>query len=682
MAELDLTQFRMATGYTDEFIENMNGLQVALEAWDIAQSAQYASLEEKQAAIEATQAQLDFEIAAFQAGSGPVLISSVVDLQAALDVRRPIIVDTVADLKALDGVAGQVYETLGRGEEIGFGAGRYLCLDLASARLAKFSASWTPDQHGDHTFSNGLVAVLMGDTVSAAQYGASRDLSEDNTTPIQAMLSSGHESVCIDGDYTVGGLNVSADGIAISILGTLRLADGINGALITVTGDDVTISGGVIDGNMQGQTTGEGAGVYCSGASRFGLFGAKITSARGTGLLSLGSVSITIRENDVSDCGGNGMYLSDGGTGTEICKNKVKNNGRHGIFLSSSTDEFDNPVVYRNEVTGNGSQGFDSGIKLSGCSDAEVAYNICEDNIIGAGIIIDNGSHGAKVSNNRCATNLDGIIIDDGCNESVVSENRCGDNAKDGIDVNDQTGADVFNNRCYGNGEKGILAWGARDGQIRENKCYNNNTSLNNTTDGGIVVKNNATTGGFSENMHVYKNRVWDDHSESATQRAGVKLADDTNNCRIYENELSKAHGSGVIVMHSSNNNNIYGNSGSVTDISTSESTNIKTYREKEGGVKSVVSNEITITHSSHLLDTSGGAASSDLYNIYGATEIGQIVALRIIDESRIVNIKNGLGNIQLDSIRSDFPLNHPQDIIALIWNGGNWLELSSSSNS
>lgn len=81
-----------------------------------------------------------------------------------------------------------------------------------------------------------------------------------------------------------------------------------------------------------------------------------------------------------------------------------------------------------------------------------------------------------------------------------------------------------------------------------------------------------------------------------------------------------------------------------------------------------------------HLVDTEGAAAADDLNSIVG-TKQGQLLTLQVKDASRVVTVKDGVGNIFLTS--GDFALNNIRDAIQLVYrldiNG--WCEVRRADN-
>jgi|TARA_E500000318_G_scaffold90641_1_gene88626 hypothetical protein len=95
-----------------------------------------------------------------------------------------------------------------------------------------------------------------------------------------------------------------------------------------------------------------------------------------------------------------------------------------------------------------------------------------------------------------------------------------------------------------------------------------------------------------------------------------------------------------------------------------------------QGSDITIASGEITPTNSFHRLDTESAAATDDLDTINGG-EIGQIIILKPAFGSRTIVVKDNTGNIQTAG-GTDFTMDDARDVIILIYDGNNWIEISS----
>ncbi len=90
-----------------------------------------------------------------------------------------------------------------------------------------------------------------------------------------------------------------------------------------------------------------------------------------------------------------------------------------------------------------------------------------------------------------------------------------------------------------------------------------------------------------------------------------------------------------------------------------------------------IVAGAITITRSFHKVDTQFGASSDDLDFILGGNE-GDVLILRPTNSSHDVKLRDGVGNLKLDST---YTMTTDTDTITLIYNGLFWLEVARSKN-
>lgn len=90
-----------------------------------------------------------------------------------------------------------------------------------------------------------------------------------------------------------------------------------------------------------------------------------------------------------------------------------------------------------------------------------------------------------------------------------------------------------------------------------------------------------------------------------------------------------------------------------------------------------ISSGAVLITMSNHIIDTEADAETDDLDTINGG-DIGDLLIIRAVDNSRTVVVKDGGGNLRIDG---DFSLTHVQDSMMLLFIGTNWVEISRSNN-
>ena len=78
------------------------------------------------------------------------------------------------------------------------------------------------------------------------------------------------------------------------------------------------------------------------------------------------------------------------------------------------------------------------------------------------------------------------------------------------------------------------------------------------------------------------------------------------------------------------------------------------------------------------IIDTEAAASTDDLSIISGGY-VGQQVTIRSASVSRVVTIKDNIGNIQLAG--SDMALNSATDTLTLVYTGTTWSEIARSNN-
>ena len=99
----------------------------------------------------------------------------------------------------------------------------------------------------------------------------------------------------------------------------------------------------------------------------------------------------------------------------------------------------------------------------------------------------------------------------------------------------------------------------------------------------------------------------------------------------------------------------------------------------EKGSDLEITSDAITVTHSFHDVDVSGGSASTDdLETIKGGVN-GQILILQAKHGSRDIVIKNAVDNIHVKG-GSDFTLDSNNDVAVCIKLGGDWYVIITES--
>lgn len=109
------------------------------------------------------------------------------------------------------------------------------------------------------------------------------------------------------------------------------------------------------------------------------------------------------------------------------------------------------------------------------------------------------------------------------------------------------------------------------------------------------------------------------------------------------------------------------------------DTVNISRLNIVAGSTLTIATGVVTATHSRHILDTQGGAATDDLDTIDGGAD-GDILILGTVSAARVVTVKDNTGNIELNG---DFVMDSPRDTLMLVYRSSlaKWCELCRSSN-
>jgi parallel beta-helix repeat protein len=328
----------------------------------------------------------------------------------------------------------------------------------------------------------------------------------------------------------VSNMHIYADGA------TITLADGANSNMVNTSGtlNNITIEGGVWDGNQANQT---------SGGQLFRLSGTAITNvtiknteiknARLDAITTTGaSASISILNNYIHDCLAYGVDVG-GSTGVLVDGNRVEGTGQYGIAFNGSAHECQ---AVNNRLANNTGRGITA---------IGVAVNLGYGNIISANTILNSNSNdihlnyqfsctvsantikwstGTKtgsgegidvvnsntisVSGNTItgmahATGANGITLET-CTGCTVEANTSSFNGNGGIHIHNSSKNTVNSNITHDNAVYGIdLSSTATYNIVTANQCYDT-TSIQ---DYGILEAEAANNNQIKNNI-LYDNTV------------------------------------------------------------------------------------------------------------------------------------------------------------------------------
>lgn len=544
-------------------------------------------------------------------------------------------------------------------------------------------------QHGiyvppssDLTGASGAWVRLNIKFVTPEMFGATGGT--DDTTAISAAKTSGYDVKLSDGvTYTCTSLTFNVAGQKWSGSGTLKLKNSTNSTFISISAANVLLDGIKIDNNGANQSSG-GIGVYITG-SKCIIKDCEIYNALGNNVLASGATYFALLGNEIygsMNAGTANVVLQNGSSRSVIDRNYIHSSvdgdgmtvaygGAYSNYLSIKNNRFmDN---------GTTATAFRSGLKVTASSDSDISGNICTGNN-DCGIILSPnstvGCNRVSVVGNVCNSTGNGIIVDNYSQDITIGKNVCCNNSADGIDVNDINDYILEGNICISNGEKGILSWGSQRGTIANNVCKNNNTVGTDPLDSGIEIRAHPTTLSESQYITIIGNTCIDNQG-TKTQASGIRIKSNSQYIRVIENNLASNKTQGVLFADTATNNIAKDNVGTVVD--SSSGSNAIMWAEKFGGTLTIAAGAITIDgHEYYSVDTESAAATDDLDTINGATYIGQRLTLVAANGARTVVCKDATGNLQLNA---DFSLDNTQDTITLVWNNGNWLQVSTANN-
>ena len=178
-----------------------------------------------------------------------------------------------------------------------------------------------------------------------------------------------------------------------------------------------------------------------------------------------GSRNLRIERNRVHDNGKHGIILAEDCTDTVIRDNVVYRNDHHGIVLYQRSDR---NVVENNESFDNAAQG----ININESTGNTVRGNRVYGNE--AGIDVGQGSRGTVLDNNDVRANKqDGIRLVTESQQSTLSENVVGENARYGLYVDTDGAFELAGNTIFAN-RTGLLFKGSEAGSEGKNDVYGN----------------------------------------------------------------------------------------------------------------------------------------------------------------------------------------------------------------
>lgn len=197
---------------------------------------------------------------------------------------------------------------------------------------------------------------VYGTVIPVTAYGAVGDGTTDDTTAVQAALTASTSSTTIvlpaGKTFLVGPITI-ASGRLLSDGGVLKLKASTesNANLLTVTGNNVTLDGLVIDGNSAGQTNAI-IGIRAVSVSGLTIKNCRITDMTKDAIRISGACDdLTIRDNHVSGLAmtAAGISVLASGSRMSVSRNRVSVTTGQAVLIHSETA----PLIYGLDVIGN-----------------------------------------------------------------------------------------------------------------------------------------------------------------------------------------------------------------------------------------------------------------------------------------------------------------------------------------
>lgn len=319
------------------------------------------------------------------------------------------------------------------------------------------AANGSDSEAADGSTSTGCApAPTSATTVSVTTTGATGDGSTDDTVAIQSAIDqvsgSGGTVLVPNGTYMINANRKQGAGLIISGALTLKLSSGAtlkaipnnvqDYAILQITGDNVNIVGGTVEGE-RAQHTGTGG-------------------EWGMGLNILGTKHLVVEGVTAKETWGDGFYVSNSSSDVTFCNVVATHNRRQGLSIIS----VDGMVVKNSTFNDTDGTAPQAGIDIEPNS-GDTAKNIqitgsTANGNSGAGMMIYAGASNATVTSvtfdgNSIASNKDsGLVIYTASGNSIVN-NTITNNTGDGITLeNDSSGNSVSGNTVTGNSAHGI----------------------------------------------------------------------------------------------------------------------------------------------------------------------------------------------------------------------------------
>ncbi len=442
------------------------------------------------------------------------------------------------------------------------------------------------DVNGEITASK-INSVIVVDGVRYAKTSTGIQAAHD------ALGPSGGEISLPAGDYSItGNINITKDQVTIKGVGKatyLRLANGTNTRIFTVSGDDFTLMNTYVDANKANNSTTNSMILVSDGADRAKFISNYLTDATSRCISAKEVTGLVITLNEFYLCGNQtaaseGAFGTEGAIGTRIVNNRFLSTRGAAIYLATGTTTSrtaDQTIIKDNWFSDTNQ---DSG--LGGVSSVHWSGGKSEKIIVSNNVFTNHSetTHGINAVNigstskdvqfvitNNIMDQVTGVGIETHGGHGIISGNyitnvgscaTCSDQSA--MYISSTPNETIISNNYVAGGKKGILLV-ADSSQDATNIIVTGNIIKNIQGSSGLLLV--SDTGRTLSNITISNNSIFDDQG-SPTQLYGINKS-----------------GSGTLTNINLSNNTFYGNATGNINPSIISELNIFSMKNKNIGI-------------------------------------------------------------------------------------------------
>jgi CSLREA domain-containing protein len=297
----------------------------------------------------------------------------------------------------------------------------------------------------------------------------------------------------------------------------------------------------------------------------------------------------TLIQNDLANCGGDGLVVGAHGITIDLDGRTIDGNGGGAGIRNSGFDQV--------TITGDGKlQEFDYGVQLNAGTAQNIVSGVTVELNQEAGIQLanaDDGLNGNTVRRSLVTSNsLTGISLVGGTQNAVLLDNTVGANPAAGVHIAGSHGNRLEGNRITASSEAGVLLEGAGQNKILDNVLTGNSgepvavtlASNNNRVEGNEIKANSKGVVFLQSNGNQLVDNLVEETGDQGIaleqssdslvrgnvvrrNSGGIDVYQSSRN-RLEENEVSENSGSGIWIGDLSYHNVVAGNQANANDSS------------------------------------------------------------------------------------------------------------------